>query len=221
MTFTRNQLKQICLIAMTINHIGVIFQDVWNHPIWFWFYHTIGWLVFPILINQLVEGFEKTRNVTRYQTRLFIAYVCSILPYQWMYPNAPITGNILWTLSIALGYLRYRNRYPIFALCLGLVLTYSSDWSIFGVLFVYLRTRWQQTPEKSVGMIGVCVLILYSLQGNIKMIMTLFGFIIAIYLLKCYNGIQRPTTKGKQSFFYFYYSIHLAVICWLHTLYIN
>lgn len=217
-SINRNQLKLICMIAMTINHLGFVFRHEWTNIYWRWFYLTIGWIVFPILIQLLMEGYEKTSSIQKYKSRVFIAYLVAIIPYQWMFPNAPINGNVMWGLYIALWYLQYYQRYPIASFVLGCVLSYTTDWSLFNILFTFLCKQLGVSKERSVLFVGMGMAALYINQQQWMVASTTVGFFLAYYLLKRYNGTQKPMSKRSQLFFYYYYPLHIAIITGLHTI---
>ena len=94
---TKNQLKILAMVCMTIDHIGAAFfpQAVWLR--------VIGRLAFPLFSYCIAEGCRYTRNKARYFGSVFACgAVCVIafLPFGGFYGNALITLS----LSILLPY---------------------------------------------------------------------------------------------------------------------
>ena len=85
---TKNQLKILAIICMTIDHIGVAFFP--NEPL----LRMIGRLAFPIFSYGIAEGCRYTRNKRRYFGGVFLCgAVCALafLPFGGFYGNALIT----------------------------------------------------------------------------------------------------------------------------------
>ena len=88
---TKNQLKILAMVCMTIDHIGAAFfpQAVWLR--------VIGRLAFPLFSYCIVEGCRYTRNKARYFGSVFACgAVCVIafLPFGGFYGNALITLSL-------------------------------------------------------------------------------------------------------------------------------
>lgn len=87
---TKNQLKILAMVCMTIDHIGAAFfpQAVWLR--------VIGRLAFPLFSYCIAEGCRYTRNKARYFGSVFACgAVCVIafLPFGGFYGNALITHS--------------------------------------------------------------------------------------------------------------------------------
>lgn len=85
---TKNQLKILAMVCMTLDHIGAAFfpQAVWLR--------VIGRLAFPLFSYCIAEGCRYTRNKARYFGSVFACgAVCVIafLPFGSFYGNALIT----------------------------------------------------------------------------------------------------------------------------------
>ena len=116
---TKNQLKILAMVCMTLDHIGAAFfpQAVWLR--------VIGRLAFPLFSYCIAEGCRYTRNKARYFGSVFACgAVCVIafLPFGSFYGNALITlsmsilllyGMEAWESS---GKLRFL---PYFTCCAG------------------------------------------------------------------------------------------------------
>ena len=88
---TKNQLKILAMVCMTIDHIGAAFfpQAVWLR--------VIGRLAFPLFSYCIAEGCRYTRNKAHYFGSVFACgAVCVIafLPFGSFYCNALITLSL-------------------------------------------------------------------------------------------------------------------------------
>lgn len=88
---TKNQLKILAMVCMTIDHIGAAFfpQAVWLR--------VIGRLAFPLFSYCIAEGCRYTRNKACYFGSVFACgAVCVIafLPFGGFYGNALITLSL-------------------------------------------------------------------------------------------------------------------------------
>ena len=88
---TKNQLKILAMVCMTIDHIGAMLfpQAVWLR--------VIGRLAFPLFSYCIAEGCRYTRNKARYFGSVFACgAVCVIafLPFGGFYGNALITLSL-------------------------------------------------------------------------------------------------------------------------------
>ena len=136
---TKNQLKILAMVCMTIDHIGAAFfpQAVWLR--------VIGRLAFPLFSYCIAEGCRYTRNKARYFGSVFACgAVCVIafLPFGGFYGNALITlslsilllyGVEAWKSSGKLRFLVHRQPrlLPHFTCCAG---RFYIDYGFAGVL---------------------------------------------------------------------------------------
>lgn len=102
MTFTNAQrndaLKLIALMAMFIDHLGMLF-----YPEYTWL-RTIGRVAFPIFAYQLALGFVYTRSRRDYALRLLVFALIAQLPYSFFNRSLlfyPYGLNIIFTLFYA------------------------------------------------------------------------------------------------------------------------
>lgn len=123
-----DKLKAIGLITMTIDHIGYLFFPNIH------LLRIIGRIAFPIFAYQITVGFEKTSNVYKYMSRLFIFALLSQIPYMLVMQNKL---NILFTLLIGLIMIHIRKTSKILSV-LPLLLTYfiEIEYGIYGLLTI-------------------------------------------------------------------------------------
>ncbi|MCL2406297.1 MAG: conjugal transfer protein TraX [Defluviitaleaceae bacterium] len=74
-------LKLVAIITMTIDHIGVVYQSMWQYAGLANFMRGVGRIAFPLYIFLIAEGMRKSKNRQRYLAWLFIFAVISIVPF--------------------------------------------------------------------------------------------------------------------------------------------
>ena len=216
---TNNQLKVIALIAMTIDHIGVVlFPD--NAV-----FRIVGRLAFPIFAYMIAEGCKYTRNRKRYLSVI----ACEALVCQLVYIAAEgsLYMNIFVTLalSISLIYLCERavkeRKVSYYAAAAAAVAAsyficetapnilgntdFMIDYGFVGVLtLVVIYFTRDEKRQRLASAFIMCVLLSLS-SGNIQ-----YFCVFSVVLLALYNG-----QRGKRNIkylFYVYYPLHLAAI---------
>ncbi|MFF2889810.1 TraX family protein [Paenibacillus sp. NPDC057967] len=86
----------LAMLTMLIDHIGVVWHP--NDTAW----RIIGRLALPFYIYAMVIGYSRTRDVTRYLTRVGLLAVISQLPYQFAFPTYGLAINVIATLFFCL-----------------------------------------------------------------------------------------------------------------------
>ena len=219
---TKNQLKILAIVCMTIDHIGVAFFP--NEPL----LRMIGRLAFPIFSYGIAEGCRYTRNKRRYFGGVFLCgAVCALalLPVGGFYGNALITMSMSILLVYALQ--KWENSGEVRCLALTFALaavfyvlcrTVYIDYGFAGVLLpMYaelgrlLAIRFG-LPEKTGERAGFAVglLALSAVMGGLQ------PWCLLSLIPICLFGSQRGRWKMKH-FFYVYYPAHLALIGALRT----
>lgn len=204
-------LKLLVLPLMVLDHIYVIFINIFDIPIEFKY---AGRIVYPIFILAAVEGYYYTKDKKKYITRLLIAsslmhlgnYILNILISRYdgfilktnifipilfiililyLLDNIKLKKNVLLSISIiifSLPLLNYIGQIPY--VLLGLLLYYSR----------------QNKLKQSI------IYILYSLLfiGSYQIYM-----LAAFPLIYFYNGQKG---KGYKYLFYTFYPAHIYVM---------
>ena len=224
-------LKVIAIIAMTVNHVGTIFQDRF-HPQWWEFtYQVIGKLTFPIMAYMLVLGYNRTRNKLKYFLRLFVTGVLSIIPFHIAFIEPLgrplyIFNNIMFTLSIGMIMLYFMHKYPNYKWIIGVIscaLTSGSDWGMIGVLLIWLLYEMTSQALALTSFSLVMTFLEFSSTQH-WMQLNMLGILLVVPLLKFYDPTIRPqtsstlSTKVSKLFFYAYYPVHLLALYGIHTL---
>ena len=215
---TGNQLKIIALIAMTIDHIGMMLfpGDAW--------FRIAGRLAFPIFAYMIGEGCAYTRSRSRYLGKMAgLALACQIVYYLFL---GSLYQCVLVTFALSIGLIflldEARRRGTLGSwtpAALGLAAVYALteilppvlagtdyavDYGFWGVLLpvlVYLGS----TKEKKVLNWTLGLVLLGMAYGGVQ-----WYALAAVPLLALYNG--RRGKRKLKNLFYIYYPAHLAAI---------
>lgn len=217
-SLTGNQLKLFALIAMTVDHIGLLLLP--NVIL----LRLIGRLAMPIFAWMIAEGCRYTKNRARYfLTLLGFGLLCQIVYLVFMQSlNQCIL--ITFSLSVLLIFVmdyaqRKRNFWSLClmgaafaAVCYICVFLpgdlpgtdFGVDYGIYGVLlpvFIYIASTKEQK--------------LLTAAGGLVMLAIRYGWwqwfaLLALPLIALYNG-KRGKLKLKY-LFYLYYPLHLVAI---------
>ncbi len=227
---TRNQIKLLACLTMTIDHVGmVLFPHIYALRI-------IGRIAMPLFAFFIGEGCVYTRDRKKYFLRLFIlALICQAVSIAESFITGSGNGfylNILFTFSFSIilccSFLDMQNN-PcsrtrlIYILVMGLILLaklffdnsaelvgveITLDYGAAGVFLplfaVVSRDRKKKLISFSVG------LLLFSVICYGFLSQAFFAALLAAPVLFIYNG---KTGKMKlQYFFYLFYPLHIAAI---------
>ena len=213
-----NQLKIIALIAMTVDHIGLLLLP--NVVI----LRLIGRLAMPIFAWMIAEGCRYTKNRGKYLgTLLGFGLLCQVV---YLVCMQSLTQCILMTFSlsvlliIVLDYAQKKQSFLSLCLMGGVFAAvcyicvflpgdlpgtdFSVDYGIYGVLLpvmIYIASTKEQK--------------LLAAAGGLVMLAIRYGLwqwfaLLALPLIALYNG-QRGKRKLKY-LFYVYCALHLAAI---------
>ena len=220
-----NHLKLIAITAMTIDHITWLlfpgFQTTWYVIL----LHIIGRLTAPIMWFFIVEGYNHTRNVKKYLTRLFLFALVSHFAYCLAFgisfiPNSIFNAtSVLWSLFWAVVLLiifdnENINKYlKILLFILIFLITFPSDWSCIAVFAIIFMNKYKDNFKKKMFYMMIATL-MYSIvyfvfMDKVYAIVQLFTC-LTIPILYLYNG-ERGKLKLKY-LFYIYYPLHLFII---------
>jgi hypothetical protein len=76
----KHMIKLIGALAMLLDHLGAVFMEDMLYSNYYYL-RVIGRIAMPLFAFQLVIGFQKTRNVKKYLTRLFFWGIISQIPF--------------------------------------------------------------------------------------------------------------------------------------------
>ncbi len=210
---TGNQLKIIAMIAMTLDHVGLVFFPGGA------LLRILGRLALPIYAYMIAEGCRYTRNRKKYFLRLFgLGVLCQIVYFLAM---GSLYQCILMTFSLSVGLICLYDQKGLrfwggllaaWFLCTALPellpgTDFAIDYGIWGVLlplFVYIGG----SPGKSMTAqpaLAVGLVLLALDCGGVQ-----WFSLAAVPLLALYNGRRGKLPVGKL--FYIYYPLHLVII---------
>lgn len=230
-----NQLKLIAVLAMIFDHLLWVIKPGYNNGIIVLLLHLIGRIVAPIFCFFIAEGAYYTKDRKKYLTRLLIFAVISHFAYCFAFginfiPFKNGTSfnqtSIMWSLALGLiGIMiqdsKLNNKVKTLFILLLCVLGFPSDWSSVAVMIIIYNYEYRNNFKKQ--MISQTVFagiysLVYCIFINIQYGIIQMGTVLAIQLLKLYNG-KRGTWKGMKYFFYIIYPVHL-IICGILRLYL-
>lgn len=206
---TKNQLKILAMVCMTIDHIGAMLfpQAVWLR--------VIGRLAFPLFSYCIAEGCRYTRNKARYFGSVFACgAVCVIafLPFGGFYGNALITLSLSILLLYGVEAWKSSGKLRFLALTAALAAvfyllcrTVYIDYGFAGVLLPVYAAAGRILWEHVFAGITVGLLVLAGVMGGVQRFCVLAIFPLLLL------GNERGKWKMKH-FFYIYYPAHLALI---------
>ncbi len=224
----RNQLKYIAILAMLLDHIGMVFGEFFNSfaagPILLFILRFLGRLTAPIMCFFLVEGFLHTRSKKRYALRLAIFAVISQVPYALAHKHSILSTdfNMLFTLLISflvLCVIESECNAVLHWLGCSLLIISSvfGDWGIFApflVLTFYFCHDNKQKLIKSYIIISVLVIVAsvtFCVRNQYPWYSEFWqtGLLLFIPVLFLYNGQSGSRASFHKWFFYIFYPLHL------------
>ena len=234
---TGGALKGAAVLCMLLDHAGWAFVDTLS-PAGF-LLHLVGRVTAPVICFLLAEGYRHTHSFPRYLGRMAAFAALSYLPYLYFqtgrlpgWGNA-LTFNMLYTLTLCLLALRVDERCAgadkWVGLCLLLFLSFLGDWPGAAVLFALNFARNRGDFRRMAvfhGLItGLFTLLLgaqcwsagFSLAETAGNLAFYPGTLLALPLIRAYNG-QRGRVLGGKWFFYLFYPVHLAILGFLRWL---
>ncbi len=230
---TRDAIKYLAIVAMTLDHIAYIFLK--PHTLLYRLFLCIGTFTGPVMLYFLIEGYFYTHDVRGYAKRLLLFALLSQLPFSLA--SGGFFGNMLFTLLICLGVLYVHDHVTDGGLrkILYVLLFFASlftDWNFLSVpLVLFLRPafhpvapRFYVDPaEQRLGMlkcVAYFLLVSCLTKGMFEGLTEALGMVLGFVCIACfYNGQQAKThRKFHKYFFYIYYPAHLLVLWALHAI---
>lgn len=224
--FNAFQLKMIAIIAMLVDHVGAVF---FPHILVF---RVIGRLTAPIMAFFIAEGYTKTHNVRKYELRLFIFAIISMLPYYLVFGHSPF--NILFDLFLGLLVIAFSQRLDkdyqkwcivLMAAIIAICLQTDGRFGISTLVYLFFYFR---GDKKSMGWAAAIMYLgstvvyaLYAITtGEVSLLSQTAIWLrplslLALPFLFRYNGERGRSLKY---FFYSFYPVHLIIICILMRL---
>jgi hypothetical protein len=227
---TGNALKMIAIVAMTVDHLTWLLLPGYRVDVLTLSLHTIGRLTAPIMMYFVAEGYHYTENLKQYIFRMFLFAVIAHFAYAMMFAKDFIPfqhtvfdqTSVMWAFALGLTALAVtKNENPklkpwhrsaIVWLCA--IAAFCADWSSpAAVIIVYFGLNRGNFKKQMMWFViymamysMVYAIFLNPVYGALQMLT-----VLAIPLLRCYNG-QRGKWKGMKWLFYIYYPAHLFIL---------
>lgn len=211
-------LKIIALIAMTLDHIGLILLNDFTP------FRIIGRTAFPIFAYMIAEGCRYTKHRARYFFSIFsVGVLCQTVLY---FVNGSLHQNVMITFSLSVllvyalsfaenkktpaGYLPLAGMLILVTLlCFGVPLLlpgsdYGFDYRFWGILLpMFISLSEERRTRLMLCAVGLLALCLYI--GGIQ-----WWAMLSLIPLALYDG--SPGKYRLKALFYLYYPLHLAAI---------
>lgn len=222
MKLSRNRLKVLALIGMTMNHIGYLFL-----PAGFLkdFFIGLGNGTAVMMVCFLADGYFYTRSRARYAFRLFFTALISQIPFQMAFWDYPTGLNMMFSLLFCLAACRvYELENPV-KKALGYLpiacLACFSDWGILPILYTvfFLSEKKGRIPKGLAGLLCFVVFLTKERAGLPVVLLHSTGFLFFLWWY-CFRKetceLPRESPDKRKYGFYLYYPLHLAVLAFLN-----
>lgn len=239
-SLTANDCKLLAIAAMTVDHVAwLLFPGYSREPLAL-LMHIIGRLTCPIMCYFIAEGYHHTRNVRRYISRLFLfaavshfAYVFASWTYvdRWSflpfyYGDILNQTSVMWPLAWGLVMLQAADSpripdktKPLVVLLICLI-TFPSDWSCIASLCILAfgtnRGNFRAQMLWMVFYVGLYSAVYFFALDPVYALVQM-AVVLAIPVLKRYNGQRGPGGPWRKWFFYIYYPLHLLILGWIQA----
>ena len=227
-------LKVIAIITMVIDHISWGFFDFYSWQ--GYLLHIIGRLTIPIMCFFVAEGFRKTHNLKRYILRMAFFAALSIVPfYLFFHEEYAYRQNIIFDYLLALLLLSVleskRLKMPA-KVMLGTLLVITSmvigGWPVMPMVYVLIFYYADSFKKQAVWFcsttVGLVLFMMLAIMLNTRYNFYpmynnwvwwdksyFLGFMLALFLIKAYNGEKGKYPFGRY-FFFFFYPAHFLVL---------
>ncbi len=229
-----NTLKVIAIIAMVCDHTAWGFVDMFS--VQGQIMHTIGRLTIPIMTFFVAEGYRKTANLKKYIGRMLAFSILTAVPF-WLFfgEEYGYRQNFFFDLLLALLTLTVidskklsKSLRILLATTLIIVSMIIGGWPVLPILFVLIFYYGRSFKQKCFLVTGCVTLVEAFLIPSILLNniyhyapqydgwrwyewLYFFGFVLALPLLKLYNGEKGRYPLGRY-FFFLFYPIHFMVL---------
>ena len=227
-------LKLIAIIAMVIDHISWGFFDFYSWQ--GYMLHIFGRLTIPIMCFFIAEGFRKTHNLKRYILRMTIFAALTVIPfYLYFHEEYAYRQNIIFDyllVLLLLTVLESKSLQKSAKIILSALLVITSmvigGWPVMPMIYVLIFYYKEGFKKQAVWFCSTTVALVLFMMVSI-MLNTRYnfypmynswvwwdksyflGFMLALPLLKAYNGEKGSYPFGKY-FFYLFYPVHFLVL---------
>ena len=234
-----NQLKLLAIAAMTIDHIAWLIFPGYPRDWLPLLMHAIGRITCPIMCYFIAEGYHHTRNVERYTQRLFLFAVISHFAYRfaamdfagWQsfvpFYNGSFLNQtgVLWPFAWGLVMLRVvhsprisQDWIKILLVLLICLITFPSDWSCVASLCILAmgtsKGKFRIQMGWMVFYVAIYSLVYFFAIDRVYGVLQM-AVVLAIPILRLYNGQRGRNSAAMKWLFYLYYPFHLGVLGWI------
>lgn len=191
-------LKLLALASMLTDHAAIFLYPRFIDKALFDWLRAFGRLAFPIYAFLIVNGYQKTRDLGRYLTRLVAFAFASQVPYVLASGFTYLPKDL--GLAVALGERWFVCLIFILVACVAWFCTVRADWSVLLVLLALtaavLRVRYAGIPILSGDLnvfytlaLGLCVIAVLDGAASpkrdvIKLLMQALGLFGAFFLIR-------------------------------------
>lgn len=229
---TATHIKIIAVIAMICDHVAWAALDFFT-PL-AQIMHVLGRLTIPIMCFFVAEGFRHTSNIMKYMVRMIAFWIISIYPFHRFFGEMyGMRQNIIFDLFLGLFMLtvlenmHFRKVWKVI-LCIAtfIVSAWIGGWPIVPILFILIFYYCDSFKKKVLGIAGVTVMLQISLilfaflnqsygLADVNWVwyekLYLLGFVLALPVLRLYNGKLGSKNHFKY-FFYVIYPLHFLIL---------
>lgn len=232
--FNASALKTIAIITMVIDHISWGFFDFYSWQ--GYFLHIIGRLTIPIMCFFIAEGFRKTHDLKRYILRMAAFAAISIVPfYLFFHEEYAYRQNIIFDYLLALLLLsvleskRFNKPVKVILSALLVMISFAiGGWPIMPMVYVLIFYYADSFKKQAIwfcsSTVGLVLFMMLAITLNSKLNFYpmysnwvwwdksyFLGFMLALPLLKRYNGEKGSYPFGRY-FFFAFYPAHFLVL---------
>lgn len=228
----RKHLKIIAIIAMVVDHTAWGFVDFYS-PLGQCL-HIIGRLTIPIMCFFIAEGYKKTTGLRKYIGRMVIFWLITIVPfYLFFHEEYGFRQNIIFDLLLGLLVLTVTDSRNLSrakkVLLVAAIFTVSmiiGGWPVLPLVYILIFYYGKDFKQQAKWFCTFTVSFLIMLSGLIYLNQLyhfshyewlwyekayFLGFMLALPLLKCYNGRKGDYPFGRY-FFYIFYPAHFTIL---------
>lgn len=228
----RNQLKLIAIIAMVIDHTAWGFVEFMS-PLG-QFMHVIGRMTIPIMCFFIAEGFRKTSNIRKYLYRMIVFWLITVVPFylffgeEYGYRQSIIFDLMLGLLALIVTESKEikKHQKALLITCLYVISMTLGGWPILPMSYILIfyygkdfKTQAKRICIFTVSFVAVLlVIILLNNQYHFSSYdwywyerVYLLGFMLALPLIRLYNG-QKGLSGFGRYFFYCFYPAHFLIL---------
>ena len=221
MKLSANTLKFIAIIAMTIDHVALLFVPM--DSLLYVIMRVIGRLTAPMMCYFIAEGFRHTRSRRKYLMRMVIFAVIAQPAYSLMIGGG-LRLNVMYTFAVSLVMLMILsgdwriNVYVqtlLFAVCI--CLSMLGDWGYLIPLWVLVFYRFRGDFRKqSLFFFSTTIFVVIYQYLSAGVPLYQLAVLLALIPLSLYSGERGGSAGNLRKIskwgFYVYYALHIAVL---------